>query len=136
MTLALIANKKYKEAIKYIVRWNIVNLYKWCYLFFYNYENQTFEEATILEEAIDQEYRKSMHEGFNGFQTFVIKAQTLILSSNETSHHVELRNSQGIFSNYLDLLRKMQKSSNDLSIENQNKETIQLVKDHFIEPAI
>lgn len=136
MTLALIANKKYKEAIKYIVRRKILLISTNDAIHFLQhfYENKAFEEAAILEEAIDKEYRKFIHDGFSGkgvsFQTFVIKAQTLILSSNESSNHEELRNSQMIFSKYLDLLREIPNSSNDSSIENQNKKTIQLVRDH------
>ncbi|WP_312171859.1 serine protease [Chryseobacterium sp.] len=136
MTLALIANKKYKEAIKYIVRRKTLLISASDAVHFLQqfYENKAFEEATILEEAIDKEYRKSIHEGFNGqgisFQTFFIKAQTLILSSNESSNPEELRDSQMIFSKYLNLLRKIPNSSNDPSIENQNKETIQHVRDH------
>ncbi|WP_313385960.1 serine protease [Chishuiella sp.] len=136
MTLALIANKKYKEAIKYIVRRKTLLISANDAIHFLQqfYENKAFEEATILEEAIDKEYRKLIHDGFNGkgvsFQTFVVKAQTLILSSNEASNHIELRNSQEMFSEYLDLLRKTLSPSNDISIENQNKKTIQLVRDH------
>jgi len=136
MTLALIANKKYKEAIKYIVRRKVLLIPTNDAIHFLQhfYENKAYQEATILEEAIDKEYRKSINDGFNdkgiSFQTFVIKAQTLILSSNESSNREELRDSQMIFSKYLDLLRKIPNSSNDPSIENQNKETIQLVRDH------
>lgn len=136
MTLALIANKKYKEAIKYIVRRKILLISTNDAIHFLQhfYENKAFEEAAILEEAIDKEYRKSIHDGFNGegvsFNTFVINAQTLILSSNASSNREELRDSQMIFSKYLDLLRKIPNSSNDPSIKNQNKETIQLVRDY------
>ena len=57
----------------------------------------------------------------------------ILLKENKTdtdSKIKELRDSQMIFSNYMNLLRKMPNPSNDLSIENQNKETIQLVRDH------
>lgn len=88
ITLALIASKKYSQAIKYIVRRNtlLVSIKDAVHFLQHFYENDAVEEILILQNAIDKEYRKLIDSGEESGEIpiyiFIVKAQTIILSSN------------------------------------------------------
>lgn len=133
ITLALIANKKYSQAIKYIVRRDtlLVSISDAIHFLQHFYENGAIDEIEILTNAIEKEYRKLMDDGFKGKgispSTFIVKAQTIILDSIN-----DLKNSQKDLLNYLNILRKFSKSSDEPNnqIENENFQTIQFVRDY------
>lgn len=133
ITLALIANKKYNQAIKYIVRRDtlLISITDAIHFLQHFYENEAYEEIDILTNALDSEYRKLMDEGLKGkgisSSTFIVKAQTIILDSNNN-----LKNSQEGLHDYLNRLRKFSKYSDDPNnhIDNENYQTIQFVRDY------
>jgi hypothetical protein len=90
IALALIANGKYRQALKYIVRRNLLLVTNHDAITFLQlfYEAEAFEEANILLEAIDSRFRKAMEDGLGSnkgipFENFVMKTNALTLSTYE-----------------------------------------------------
>ncbi|MFT4847695.1 MAG: hypothetical protein ACI8ZO_000286 [Flavobacteriales bacterium] len=90
IALALIANEKYKHALKYIVRRNIllVNNHQAIVFLQLFYEAEAFKEANILLEAIDARFRKEIESSDSSekgisMDFFTMKANSLILSAKE-----------------------------------------------------
>lgn len=90
IALALIANKKYKHALKYIVRRNILlaNNHQAIVFLQLFYEAEAFKEANILLEAIEARFRKEIESSNSSekgisMDFFTMKANSLVLSAKE-----------------------------------------------------
>ncbi|WP_338357462.1 serine protease [Yeosuana marina] len=90
IALALIANEKYKHALKYIVRRNILLVNNHQAIFFLQlfYEAEAYKEANILLEAIDARFRKEIESEYKSgkgilMDFFTMKANSLVLSAKE-----------------------------------------------------
>lgn len=134
IALALISNKKFSQAIKYLVRRNIllIGIGDAIHFLQHFYENEAHEEAEILKTAIEREYRKLLDKGLDGsgvhHSTFIVKAQTIILSEKD------LKESQGELLEYLNILRKRLTvyDSEDNSSETNNSQIIHFIRDHCV----
>lgn len=90
IALALIANGKFHDALKYIVRRNELLISNDDALLFLQlfYENEAFEEAQILLRAVDSRHRRTIEaqiksgKGINP-AVFIYKSQFLTLSVSE-----------------------------------------------------
>ena len=107
IALALIAQGKYTDALKYLVRRNVllVGISDATLFLQHFYENDAFDEASILENAIEREYRKELHIGMNSKEgvsasLFISKARTIILGSGK-----DFDNAQNELWGYLNLFR-------------------------------
>jgi len=108
LALALIAAGKYSDALKYLVRRDIllITISDATYFLQHFYENEAFYEAKILKKAIEKEYRKLLNEGNTSGEgihhsTFISKARTIVLGGA-----VDLEDSQNEFAGYLNLIHK------------------------------
>lgn len=107
MALALIAQEKYTDALKYLVRRNVllIGISDATLFLQHFYENDAFDEAGILESAIEREYRKELHTGISSKEgvsasLFISKARTIILGSRK-----DFNNAQSEVCEYLNLFR-------------------------------
>ncbi|MGV0757611.1 hypothetical protein [Empedobacter brevis] len=132
IALALIANKKFSQAIKYLVRRNtlLIGIRDAIHFLQHFYENEAYEEAEILSSAIEREYRKLLDKGLDGsgvhHSTFIVKAQTIILSGKD------LQESQKELLDYLNILRKhltVYDEDGD-STDANNSQVIQYIRDY------
>lgn len=132
IALALIANKKFSQAIKYLVRRSVllISINDAVHFLQQFYENDAYEEIEILSNAIDREYRKLIDKGLDGsgihHSTFIVKAQTIILSGKD------LRESQKEMYGYLNMLKKYTdiNDQNEDTLDEKNAQLIQSVRDH------
>ncbi|SIT07545.1 Trypsin-like peptidase domain-containing protein [Chryseobacterium ureilyticum] len=88
MAFALIAQQEYSNALKYLVRRNVLLVsISDATLFLQHFcENDAFDEAEILNNAIEREYRKSVYEGMKSSEgvtpsLFISKARSIILKT-------------------------------------------------------
>lgn len=132
ITLSLIANKKHKEAIKYIVRRDtlLVSITDGIHFLQHFYENEAIDEIQILTNAIEKEYRRLIQIGLKGSgvssSTFIVKAQTIILDSSN-----DFENSQKDLVNYLNMLRRTSNYSDEENeINDGNIKTVQFIRDY------
>ena len=84
------------------------------------YENEAFEEANILLEAIDSRFRKTMEDGFGSnegipFENFIMKTNALTLSTYEDFDR---------FPRYIRFKKFLRKLYDD-SIENASEEAVE-----------
>lgn len=107
MALTLIAQEKYTDALKYLVRRNVllVNINDAILFLQHFYESDALDEAGILESAIEREYRKELHIGMSSKEgvpasLFISKARTIILGSGK-----DFDNGQNEVWEYLNLFR-------------------------------
>ncbi|OYD45249.1 hypothetical protein CHU00_12585 [Sphingobacterium cellulitidis] len=132
IALALIANKKFSQAIKYLVRRNtlLIGIRDAIHFLQHFYENEAHEEAEILSSAIEREYRKLLDKGLDGsgvhHLTFIVKAQTIILNGKD------LHESQEELLDYLNILRKRLTVYDDEgdSSDANNSQVIQYIRDY------
>lgn len=114
IALSLIANGKFRDALKYIVRSNELLIGNDDALLFLQlfYENEAFEEAQILQRAVDSRHRRTIEtqiksgKGINP-AVFIYKSQFLTLSVFENFKRGFLK-----FMNYQKYLSKL-KSGNE-----------------------
>lgn len=107
IALALVAQGKYKDALKYLVRRNVllVGISDATLFLQHFYENEAYDEASMLETAIEREYRKELHIGKDSKEgvsasLFISKARTIILGSGK-----DFDNAQNELWVYLNLFR-------------------------------
>lgn len=118
IALALIANKKYSQAIKYIVRRDVllISIGDAIHFLQHFYENNASVEVEILNNAIEKEYRRLINDASddNGLHssTFIVKAQTIILGSTN-----DLKIAQMNLLKYLNILRQSLKNLDDHNSE-------------------
>lgn len=132
IALALIANKKFSQAIKYLVRRNtlLIGISDAIHFLQHFYENEAHEEVEILKSAIEREYRKLLDKGLDGngvhHSTFIVKAQTIILSGKD------LQQSQKELLDYLNILRKRLTvyDDEDNSTDANNSQVMQFIRDY------
>lgn len=130
IALSLSANKKFSEAIKYLVRRNtlLISIKDAIHFLQHFYENEAHEEVEILNKAIDSEYRKLLDEGLSGsgihHSLFIVKAQSIILGGQN------LQKSQNELFKYLNILRKYSVANDEGSVDTNNTNVIQYVRDH------
>ncbi|MDO6737380.1 serine protease [Wenyingzhuangia sp. 2_MG-2023] len=130
IALALIANKKYKHALKYIVRRNILLVDNHQAIIFLQllYEAEAFKEANVLLEAIDARFRKEIgsdqgnEEGIP-MDIFIMQANALTLSSFE-----DFEIGYGNFMKFKSLLKMMQTES-EADTENNNTSNLYLIRE-------
>ncbi|MDV2449078.1 hypothetical protein CMU93_16425 [Elizabethkingia anophelis] len=125
IALALIANKKYSQAIKYLVRRNtlLIGIRDAIHFLQHFYENQAYDEIEILKNAIEKEYRKLLddgqREGGINSSTFIVKAQSIILNGKD------LQESQRELVAYLSMLsRKLKTSKNKNNPSEANNSSV------------
>src|SRR5690606_19202512 len=131
IALALIANKKFSQAIKYLVRRNtlLIGIRDAIHFLQHFYENEAYEEAEVLKSAIEREYRKLLDQGSDGsgihHSTFIVKAQTIILNGKN------IQESQKELLDYLNILRKRLTVYDDENPTNDsNYQLIQYIRDY------
>jgi len=133
IALALIANKKYSQAIKYIVRRDalLISIGDAIHFLQHFYENNASVEVEILNNAIEREYRRLINDALddNGLHssTFIVKAQTIILESTN-----ELKSAQMNLLKYLNMLRQSLKNLDEHNSEITigNDQNVQFIRDY------
>ncbi len=116
IALVLIANGNFEDALKYIVRRNVLLVNNDDALLFLQlfYENEAFVEAEILLKAIEVRYRRVLNEQVkskNGINPnlFIYKSQTLALSMYEGSEKNKIN-----LIKYLNHLKRLKNGSPEM----------------------
>lgn len=83
LALALVALGKYNAALKYVVRDNTILVSNNDAILFLQqfYENEAWDEAATLLQAIDSKYRKAIQEGFESEEGLDIRILSIKLNS-------------------------------------------------------
>ena len=130
IALALISNNKFKQALRYIVRRNILLIDSHDALQFLQlfYEYQAYEEANILYESIDRRFRNLLHNSVKGVSsdTFFMKGKSLILASNK-----DFEENYSALMNYQMFLKKMHDNIVDRDGENQSSKILNQTREYI-----
>ncbi|AZB22143.1 serine protease [Kaistella haifensis] len=131
MALALIAQQEYSNALKYLVRRNVllVSISDATLFLKYFYENDAYDEAEILNNAIEREYRKSVYEGMKSSEgvrpsLFISKARSIILRTR-----ADFENAQAETWEYLNLF-EAKEDTGSTSIGLKNSPLLKYVINH------
>ncbi|WP_312390893.1 hypothetical protein [Chryseobacterium sp.] len=130
MALGLIANGKYEQALKYLVRRNVllVGVSDAIHFLQHFFENAADAEADVLIRAIDADYRKTVQQGAleGGVNplTFLVKARTELFRGDS------LRESHFRLYNFLSELTRTVRSDGGGSVQDQdNAAVVQYIRD-------